>query len=199
MFRTYSEAGRFYGKDPRTIRKYENVLFEINRKLPPPNAKPQTCKVCSATFLTHENRNGYCPSCSASGEGRRAQGRIISEKYKGKGNPNYVDGGANDFERGQRTYRHWAKAVLARDNRCRCCGREDNLDAHHILPFSLVPDAKYDVDNGITLCRFHHIELHRSRLDIRLLPTLVALRLGALPLHEALSNLPEFQALLELP
>lgn len=37
------------------------------------------------------------------------------------------------------------------------------LDPHHIAERSLRPDLKYDVSNGITLCRRHHdwLPLHR--------------------------------------
>ncbi len=53
----------------------------------------------------------------------------------------------------------WRKAVKNRDGwKCRiaderCDGR---LEAHHILPWSEFPDLRYKINNGITLCHFHH-------------------------------------------
>jgi len=56
-------------------------------------------------------------------------------------------------------YKDWVKGVKNRDNwRCRianddCSGR---LEAHHILRWSSHPELRYNLNNGITLCRFHH-------------------------------------------
>lgn len=56
-------------------------------------------------------------------------------------------------------YREWMRAVKNRDNwTCRiadanCNGR---LEAHHILRWSIHPELRYEVNNGISLCAFHH-------------------------------------------
>lgn len=53
----------------------------------------------------------------------------------------------------------WSKAVRERDsNTCQFpgCGKQENLDTHHIAMRSLRPDMKFDVSNGVTLCRRHH-------------------------------------------
>ena len=56
-------------------------------------------------------------------------------------------------------YKYWMKRVKNRDNwKCKinnkdCCGR---LEAHHILPWSQFPELRYEINNGITLCHFHH-------------------------------------------
>jgi 5-methylcytosine-specific restriction endonuclease McrA len=54
-------------------------------------------------------------------------------------------------------YAKWRKAVFTRDNfRCRECGSEENLEAHHIKPFSAAPELMYVVENGLTLCKDCH-------------------------------------------
>lgn len=61
---------------------------------------------------------------------------------------------------------HWRKAVIARDNgMCRICGSNENLEAHHIIPVKNDPDGKYkyDVNNGITLCKSCHDMVHPFR------------------------------------
>ena len=56
-------------------------------------------------------------------------------------------------------YREWMKAVKNRDNwTCRIADNNCNgrLEAHHILRWSKHPELRYEVNNGISLCHFHH-------------------------------------------
>lgn len=73
--------------------------------------------------------------------------------------------------RNDMAYIEWRKQVWLRDNfKCKianpdCKGR---IEAHHILGWSQNPELRYEVNNGITLCHFHH---PRKRNDeIRLSP-----------------------------
>src|SRR3990167_8199200 len=56
-------------------------------------------------------------------------------------------------------YISWMLKVKRRDNwKCKienldCKGR---LEAHHILPWRDYPELRYEANNGITLCHFHH-------------------------------------------
>ena len=52
----------------------------------------------------------------------------------------------------------WRKFIMERDDHtCQVCGqRGGNLNADHILPFSLHPDLRLDPDNGRTLCESCH-------------------------------------------
>lgn len=51
--------------------------------------------------------------------------------------------------------KYWAMAVKSRDGKCVYCGAKKGLDAHHIISRRHAI-LKYDLDNGITLCRYHH-------------------------------------------
>jgi hypothetical protein len=42
---------------------------------------------------------------------------------------------------------------LERWNWCAACGRRDNLEAHHIVPFHAAPERELDHENLLTLCR----------------------------------------------
>lgn len=57
-------------------------------------------------------------------------------------------------------YRQWRKTVIDRDKTCKICGSNRRLEAHHIKPFSMYPELRYDPDNGITLCCSCHRKLH---------------------------------------
>ena len=62
-------------------------------------------------------------------------------------------------ERRTSAYFYWRKSVWERDNyKCKianldCDGR---IEAHHILGWSLYPELRYEINNGITLCHAHH-------------------------------------------
>ena len=78
----------------------------------------------------------------------------------------------DDKERGGQLHREWSKNVKKRDKWvCRiadnnCDGR---LEAHHILGWTKYPELKYDLNNGITLCHFHHPRVREE--EKRLIPT----------------------------
>ena len=62
-------------------------------------------------------------------------------------------------DRNNPEYKQWRLKVYKRDNykcvinNCDCSGR---IIAHHILSFTYYPELRYEINNGITLCRFHH-------------------------------------------
>lgn len=56
-------------------------------------------------------------------------------------------------------YVKWRKSVYERDNhKCRIYNKDCNgrIEAHHILSWSQYPELRYEINNGITLCRAHH-------------------------------------------
>lgn len=61
---------------------------------------------------------------------------------------------------------NWRAHVLARDgNRCQICGSEEYLQAHHIIPVRNSTEHKFNVRNGITLCKECHklVHIHEYR------------------------------------
>jgi hypothetical protein len=81
----------------------------------------------------------------------------------GENNPTYIKDRTKlkktDREYSNSAYMNWMKAVKNRDGwKCRiadknCSGR---LESHHILPWRDYPELRYEINNGITLCRHHH-------------------------------------------
>lgn len=74
-------------------------------------------------------------------------------------------------------YRKWANEVVRRDGKCRKCGSEIDLEAHHITPFADIIAAHniatrqqareckelWDLNNGIAMCEQCHAEHHGRR------------------------------------
>jgi hypothetical protein len=53
----------------------------------------------------------------------------------------------------------WREAIFKRDgHKCRISNEECSafVEAHHILRWSEYPDLRFNINNGITLCRAHH-------------------------------------------
>jgi len=80
----------------------------------------------------------------------------------GNKNPNWIEDKTKlkvSDKHNNARYVHWMKSVIARDKGlCRmankdCCGI---LEIHHILSFRKYPELRYELNNGITLCHFHH-------------------------------------------
>lgn len=62
-------------------------------------------------------------------------------------------------ERNNPNDKQWKYAVYKRDNfRCKIANPDCNgrIEAHHILGWSLYPELRYEINNGITLCHAHH-------------------------------------------
>jgi|GEM_PF-2269821 len=54
-------------------------------------------------------------------------------------------------------YKSWRYAVLARDNfTCQLTQSKEGLQVHHVVPWSQNEKLRYNVSNGITLCRSAH-------------------------------------------
>lgn len=66
-------------------------------------------------------------------------------------------------------HRAWSNAVRTRDGFiCQMCGkkpaRRKSIHAHHIVPFAKSAELRFDINNGITLCRVCHRRVHRERI-----------------------------------
>jgi len=111
-------------------------------------------KFCGDVFQMSWNsfNHGHrCPGCSIKNR---------SGENSGRWNPNLTD---DDRENGRNCPENyqWRKAVLEHDKEtCQKCGITKNLEAHHILPWALFPELRFEVENGITLCKTCHDRYH---------------------------------------
>lgn len=101
--------------------------------------------------------------------------RKISIALKGENSPHWIKDRSllkTGREKAYDTkYKYWMLEVKNRDGwKCKienddCLG---DLEAHHILGWRSHPELRYEINNGITLCHFHH---PRKRLEEqRLIP-----------------------------
>ena len=78
--------------------------------------------------------------------------KIMSEKAKARWAPMRQLDSRKNHE-----VKLWRKAVLERDgHRCRKCGSDRYLHAHHVKTWDAYPELRLDIDNGKTLCRTCH-------------------------------------------
>ena len=63
----------------------------------------------------------------------------------------------NEF---QWAFNSWSLIVKKRDKICQICNSEENLIAHHLFYKSKYPKLALNKNNGITLCKDCHYEVH---------------------------------------
>ena len=87
---------------------------------------------------------------------------------RGRSHPNYKNGKYTAEKKrfwGTSEYRQWRETVYKRDNyTCQKCGdnKGHNFNAHHIKSFVDHPKLRYEISNGITLCKKCHQITHYS-------------------------------------
>lgn len=88
-------------------------------------------------------------------------------KIRGDKNHAWKGGVATEAEivRKSWAYRDWRRAVFQRDNyTCQNCNVKSGLgfavvlNAHHIKPFSQYPELRFELSNGLTLCKACHLK-----------------------------------------
>lgn len=85
----------------------------------------------------------------------------------GKESPQWKNGSSERrrIDRRRSEYREWRLAVFERDHfTCRHCGdnKGGNLNAHHIKPYADFIELRFELDNGLTLCKSCHIKIHKK-------------------------------------
>ncbi len=115
--------------------------------------------------------------------GEAGKGRFVSLETRkkltdsrlGENNPRWVRDRSklkrfNNDQKDRRSsaYVTWRRRVRSRDLcKCRigngdCSGR---IEVHHILGYTEYPELRYEVNNGITLCHFHHPKTKQASVE----------------------------------
>jgi len=99
-------------------------------------------------------------------KGRKQPKEVVQKrvsKIMGENHPKWIRDREKliSNQKGRRSHEHrkWSNSVKKRDNYCckiKNCDCFGKLEAHHILSYSQYPELRYDINNGITLCKYHH-------------------------------------------
>lgn len=67
------------------------------------------------------------------------------------------------LDRDDKKVLEWKEEVFKRDgHKCVQCGSIDSLEAHHIIPWSIAPELRININNGETLCNSCHADEHKE-------------------------------------
>lgn len=131
-----------------------------------------SCLVCGSEFWRSpahikKGDNKFC-SKKCYQHWQRGKAKISGFKLnpkKGKDNPNWKGGITPEtiIIRNSKAYKEWRASVFKRDNyTCQECndrcgnGKSVYLEAHHKKPFATHIESRFDVNNGVTLCKKCH-------------------------------------------
>jgi hypothetical protein len=122
--------------------------------------KKGVCVYCNKDFvMTYYYGNKYCS--------KDCNKLHLREKYLSENNPNWKGGvkSKNQIGRFSVRYIEWRNSVFERDSytcqKCSQIGR--SLHSHHIKPWAKYPNFRYDINNGITLCKKCHKDVHSNK------------------------------------
>jgi ribosomal protein L32 len=107
-----------------------------------------TCKTCGKKFLVRQYRKNEAKYCSR----------------KCKCDDNLGLSPPNERQRKTKEYKLWRRAIFERDDyTCQECGKRGGcLLAHHVKPFSVFPELRLEISNGVTLCKDCHKTKHKG-------------------------------------
>ncbi len=131
-------------------------------------------KIIKTSFLSYKRKNfskgDCCNKCSKkvynSGKDNPLYG-VRLEQNCGENNINWNPNLTNDDRLIQRKTQEnitWRNLVFNRDNyNCTICKtRESGIQAHHLNGYTNFPEERFDINNGVTLCKGCHRSYHKA-------------------------------------
>lgn len=175
--------GRKHSLETRNKMKQNNAKFWLDKKRPNLHSE-KTREIMSEkrkgknlgnifgfkkgqlSWNTGQNSRPNCLECNKKLSDYR--GKLCIKCFRSKHHPNYIEDRSQLKKHNRRndmSYKEWSRNVKIRDGwKCKisdenCNGR---IEAHHILSWKDYLELRYDINNGISLCHFHH---PRKRID----------------------------------
>ena len=133
--------------------------------------KPKTTLVCDFCGKEYSRGPSYIKWQAIRNVSRHFCSTSCGVRARGNGanHPMWKGGVSRAYKYGYHSvdYMEWHNSVFVRDNfTCKICGtRGAYLHAHHIKSFSHFPESRFDVTNGITLCKSCHMEVHSKQCE----------------------------------
>ncbi len=136
---------------------------EIARNYHKGKTRPKkTGELISKALKGRGKRKPNCINCGIKIAGITAKRckKCYGLSVRGEKSPNWKGGiSRNIHSLKEPQYKNWRNEVFKRDN-YKCKISDENckgqLEAHHILRWADYPELRYNINNGITLCHFHH-------------------------------------------
>ena len=139
----------------------ESIDWVLSTRL---NARCRPCTVQENLTISKERRSEISKKRWVDEEYRKTHSEAM------KNSPNVKRGEDHHFYKdGKGTprgftpeYCEWRTTVYERDDySCQECGQKGGkLNAHHIVPWSVSEEKRFDLDNGQTLCYECHVKVH---------------------------------------
>jgi len=144
------------------------------------------CKCCNTLYVAKNLGSKYCSrKClakdrdwsgidrSQNNETRKKISTSLKGKYTKEKSYQWIADRTklkdDSRERGGQLHKEWSDSVKNRDNwKCRisdenCSGR---MESHHILSWKDYPELRYDTNNGICLCKYHHPRKRKEEISL---------------------------------
>lgn len=119
--------------------------------------KERECPNCHHLFIAKQSEDTYCS--------QKCYLQHIHSINKGENHWNWKGGITSENEKLRKSeeYKEWQQKVYKRDFfHCQICGSKEEINAHHLWSWKEYPDKRFDVDNGITLCKKCHTLTHQK-------------------------------------
>ena len=125
--------------------------------------KGDLCRKCALKLLNSgESNNNYGKKLSCGF--KPGKDNYAAIHFKGSNNPKYNPNLTDEERLNKRDTLeniNWRKSVYERDNyKCTICGKSHKLEAHHLNSYTNFKEERFNIENGITLCKYHHKDYH---------------------------------------
>ena len=119
--------------------------------------KERKCLCCKKIFIAKTSKDKYCS--------QECHLKTIHSINKGQNHWNWQGGITSENEklRNSVEYKNWQQEVYKRDDYCcQICNKKKDINAHHLWSWKEYPELRFDITNGITLCKKCHILTHKN-------------------------------------